>query len=1298
MASNPDTSFHPDPHARNAAAAQSAQHGVVSQDGEHIHTGTISGIGIAVGTGAHVAVTISAEQAYTVAGLPNPYLGLRAFTERERAIFAGRERIVQALVERLSPDTGDRLLFLVGASGSGKSSLARAGLLPALADRFRDDGYAVQTRIIDHPGYRPATVLARLLLELPTAAHGPSRPVFLILIDQFEEIFSQTAADEAQHVLGMLSDLAAQPDVPIRMIATLRSDFLPQLVADARFEGYERRKVVVRAMSEHELQDAIQRPLQLHHPNKRFEPALLERLAHDAAADAAYLPLLQVTLEELWRGGDLRLGAYQGLADAIQRRAETIVTYRDYDGLQQEARPPDERAAILGLLLDLVRVALDDELPAQRWRRPRAELTQGNPQREQFIADLTAARLLRTDRELWSTDGGEQAVETVDIVHEALLRGWPTLRHAIDQERETLRQRVRFDQVLREWQTHNQHDPYLLDGVRLSEAQELDARGDVALRSPAAQALLRRSLRRKEARRRRLLSLSGSIIVVLLATLGFAGYQWQTTQAQLNVSDSQRLAVVAQNLSNWADDSEQALLLAQEAALRDPNQTAEQALRDRLQRMWWRPPVLRGHTAPVSSAVFSPDGQLIVTASMDGTARLWSQDGTPLAVFTAHTDDIHHSAFTPTDDITSVVFSPDGQTILTASDAGIARLWDRQGKELAIFTGHTYGISSAIFSPDGATILTASGDWTVRLWNRQGQLLGVLNHEAGVNTIVFSPDGQFILTASFDNTARLWDRQGKELAVLQGHTEGLNSAVFSPDGQSIVTASADGTARLWDRQGKTLTTFTRHHDDADNELYDYVTSAVFSPDGQSILTAAADNTARLWDRQGKELAVLQGHTNTVISAIFSPDGQTILTASDDGTARLFHRDGQQIALFQGHSSAVTSAVFSPDGRTMLTASADGTARLWEQQSSEYAVLHGHTSPIIDATFSPDGQYILTAPLNGTPRLWDRQGRMITMFEETIIRIESATFSPDGQTILTASWDGKARLWDIQGRNLVTVSSQTFAASEAIFSPDGQYILTVADDTRLWDRQGREVLRIASRDFNVAFSPDGQRLLTGAILRDRQGRELAVLEGQSGELTSVVFRPDGQLILTAANDGTVRLWDRLGQALAVLDGHTERVNSAVFSPDGQTILTASDDKTARLWNLQGQTIARFQGHTAPVTSAVFRPDGQTILTASTDKTARLWTPQGQELVVLPGHTAPVSSAVFSPDGQLILTASDDSTARLYLVPIADVLAVAACRVSRDLTDDEMQRFTIRERRFVFSKRQCPPVFGWQPDRP
>ncbi|MBP0006772.1 MAG: hypothetical protein J7642_24165, partial [Cyanobacteria bacterium SBC] len=276
---------------------------------------------------------------------------------------------------------------------------------------------------------------------------------------------------------------------------------------------------------------------------------------------------------------------------------------------------------------------------------------------------------------------------------------------------------------------------------------------------------------------------------------------------------------------------------------------------------------LEGHQGRVSSAQFSPDGERLVTASYDGTARLWDSQGNELAVLEGHQSGV-----------SSAQFSPDGERLVTASDDGTARLWDSQGNELAVLGGHQDWVRSAQFSPDGERLVTASDDGTARLWDSQGNELAVLEgHQSGVSSAQFSPDGERLVTASGDDTARLWDSQGNELAVLEGHQYAVSSAQFSPDGERLVTASYDGTARLWDSQGNELAVLEGHQD--------WVSSAQFSPDGERLVTASYDGTARLWDSQGNELAVLEGHQDWVRSAQFSPDGERLVTASDDGTAR-----------------------------------------------------------------------------------------------------------------------------------------------------------------------------------------------------------------------------------------------------------------------------------------------------------------------------------------------------------------------------------------------------------------------------
>jgi WD40 repeat protein len=410
------------------------------------------------------------------------------------------------------------------------------------------------------------------------------------------------------------------------------------------------------------------------------------------------------------------------------------------------------------------------------------------------------------------------------------------------------------------------------------------------------------------------LVLAGMLIIAL-------GAVWLARRQQL-IAESRALAVRAEETLNFNHDQSAALDLAVRAWQTAKTVEANNAVANSFPQVL---EILQGHTGPVVRAVLSPDGQRIVTASWDKTARVWNtSSGQLLATLQGH------SGF-----VESAVFSPDGQRIATASFDETARVWDASsGQLLAILQGHTGPVRSAVFSPDGQRIVTATWaagersaqDRTVRVWNASsGQLLATLQgHTDSVLSAVFSPDGQRIVTASWDKTARVWNTSsGQLLATLQGHSGFVESAVFSPDGQRIVTASGDNTARVWNASsGQLLATLQGHTH--------FVTSAMFSPDGQRIVTASGDDkTAQVWNASsGQPLATLQGHTDTVWSAVFSPDGQRIATASRDNTARVWNASsGQLLANLQGHTDAVFSAVFSPDGQRIVTASRDNTARV-----------------------------------------------------------------------------------------------------------------------------------------------------------------------------------------------------------------------------------------------------------------------------------------------------------------------------------------------------------------------------------
>jgi predicted NACHT family NTPase len=441
--------------------------------------------------------------------------------------------------------------------------------------------------------------------------------------------------------------------------------------------------------------------------------------------------------------------------------------------------------------------------------------------------------------------------------------------------------------VLEKWPNAQRIEVILEEWSRLSPQQQQEVENRTVARvlggvTQSAGAIYREELKREQERAaeltkalaaQRKLSVqlrwfSGVVVVMLLIAVGIARY----ARRQQLVAESRALAAQAEETVNR--DQAAALNLAVKAWQAARTVEAHTAVAKSFPQVL---DVLEGHTGLVRSAEFSPDGQCIVTASSDRTARVWNaSSGQPLATLQGHTDIV-----------SSAVFSPDGRRIVSASWDSTARVWNASdGQLLATLQGHTSQVRSAVFSPDGQRIVTASDDKTARVWNASsGQLLATLQgHTSAVSSAVFSPDGQRIVTASNDKTARVWNASNGQLLVasLQGHTNSVSSAVFSPDGQRIVTASYDKTARVWNASsGQLLATLQGHADD--------VLSAIFSRDGQRIVTGSYDKTARVWNASdGQLLATLQGHTYIVSSAEFSPDGQCIVTASSDSTARVFH--------------------------------------------------------------------------------------------------------------------------------------------------------------------------------------------------------------------------------------------------------------------------------------------------------------------------------------------------------------------------------------------------------------------------
>ena len=729
-------------------------------------------------------------------------------------------------------------------------------------------------------------------------------------------------------------------------------------------------------------------------------------------------------------------------------------------------------------------------------------------------------------------------------------------------------------------------------------------------------------------------------VIILAITTMISIYQ--TNRAGKQYKNAQVNWLTAEALLEFPIDNTKAIRIAAESfkkGLPHPPARTCRVLSDiaysSYQKPFYSATIDHDHKDSIYSVVFSPDGQNILTASEDKTAKLWDIDGNLLS------EKIKHDAR-----VMSAVFSPDGKYILTASWDKTAKLWSFGGKLQAEFK-HEGPVSSAVFSPDGNLILTASRDNTARLWGLEGELRATFSHDAAVSAAVFLLDGGLILTASWDKSGRLWDMEGNLLQEFP-HDGAVESAVFSPDGRYILTASWDKSAKLWDFDGKILEEFK--HDKA-------VTSALFSKDGSRILTVSHDGTARLWAIGSEKFLAEFKHDGEVTSAYFSPDGHMIATASKDGTAKLWHLDGTLLASMQKHEGEVSAVDFSPDGSKVLTASNDGTAKLWQLKSTLLVNLQ-HKDEVTSVSFSPDGNRILTTSRDKTAKLWDIEGSLLTDLNKHKGIVYSAEFSPDDSRILTASDDGTAKLWDSQGKFLFNLRHYGPVTS-AVFSPDGSQILTASLDqsAKLWGIQGNLIKTISTPNSalsSAVFSPKGNLILTVSLddvvkVWDREGKELVELP-HDRSVSSAVFSPNGNLILTASTGRIARLWSLEGKLLKEDFKHNREISSALFSPDGKWILTASYDGTAKIWDLKGKPIVELK-HDGPVLSAKFSRDGRFIITASEDGTAKLWDIAGNLLANLDKHNNVVSSAVFSPDGSRIITISKDDTAKIWLTPNA-----------------------------------------------
>jgi WD40 repeat protein len=1073
----------------------------------------------------------SADEPHAETDADSPYTGLSAFQQEDAERFFGRDR----LIDRLEQQVGEqRVVVVVGASGSGKSSLLRAGLMPRLGDQA----------VLFTPGQKPLDEYAKVA----------ATPGTVLVVDQFEEIF--TLCEDRDTRRRFVDQLATH-----RVVLGVRADFYGHCTDfPALVEAMGSAQITVGPMSNDELRAAIVQPARgIGHA---VETALVAELVANCAEQAGALPLLSHALLETWhrrKGNTLTLQGFRaagGFEGALTRTAESV-----FAGLT-----PPQQQLVRSLFIRLT--AIGDGTDDTKRRIHRTELDD-EPDAALVLEALTTHRLVTVDH------------DRIEITHEALIRCWPRLQEWLAADRDSLRAHRDLAEAAAVWESLDRDPGALVRGVRLASFRSWLVQPPHPLTGREREFLTASvttesaDLAATRRGRRRLQMLVGLLTAMLIATTGITITALQAgseATRQRNSALSQKVAQDARRLHNT--DPALAAQLALAAYRLSPTTEARGAMlssftpsyatrltghsdhvnavahtaqrhllasssRDRTVKLTdvtdpHHPrdvSTLTGHTDNVVSVAFNSDGAVLATAGWDRTARLWdTTTGNVLATIT-HADLVN-----------AVAFSSDNRLLATASGDKTVQLWDltdlRNPRRIAVLP-HSAAVISLAVSPVAPLLVAGTWDGTARLWDLTTQTSRELPGKGPVQAVAFSQDGQRIATGN-DRTIALWPTGGGEPRVLSGHTDVVRGLAFSPDGR-LASTSVDRTVRIWDQNDPLV--LTGHTAAA--------VGATFI--GTALATASDDHTVRLWDLPGE---LLQAHSDSVY-AVATHD-ELVATGSYDRTVKLW-RDGRPLAVLTGPADAVNSVRFSPDGKTLLAASADHRVHRWNitdpANPQPLPSLNGHGDAVNALAVSPDGTTIATGGTDRTIILWDaRTGASLGTLLGHAESVEALAFSPDSHRLASGSSDFSVRIWDLGRRKTVNhLTDTTHAVKSLAFSPDGKLLATGSTDftVRVWD------------------------LATGTCT--------AELTGHTDTVHAVAFSPDGTTLASASADHDVRLW-RLDDhtPLATLSGHTDRVYALAFSPDGHTLLSAGGDRTVRMWEANDQHAAeRINATAAPL---------------------------------------------------------------------------------------------------------------------
>jgi len=1208
-----------------------------------------------------------------------PYPGLRAFLTDEAELFFGRDAQIDNVLGRLKDQ---RFLGVVGGSGCGKSSLVRAGVVPALEAGAMGE-LGSDWRVADFtPGDTPLANLAGALLQSgvlgdrwPATEAGRAqltaalrrsdralinlvRPLelprfthLLLLVDQFEEIFrfQQHAANEAQLFVRLLLTTCRELQLPVYVLLTMRSDFLGQCpVFEGLPEALNDSQYLCPRMTREQIAEAIEGPAELR--GATVDPALVTRLINDSGVNSDQLPLVQHVLARIWRAAQTR----EGTPSPSQL---TVDDYRCVGGLREGSRGTSGNASgslsgnAFSRHCDEAYLQLNDGTAASR------DLGLGHqPSRRQMLAQRLfcglaevgeAGQVIRRPRsvaELAQFSGCP--VEEVCAVADAFRQhGRTFLRCPTKTPSQPLGPAdvldVTHEALLRQWER--------LAGRPATTEGEIPVEG---------------WLTREEFARRRYRRLAeaaeGEATNGLLKDpeLGFLDQWWRKFAPNAAWGN----AIVADSFARTGNFLERSRVAAAAEAER---QAAQRRTQQELEKERAAAHKLRRYT--LVSLTFAAVASLC--AAWAGwwywKATVAQEAAVSLAKEAQEKElEAQESASRATKAEELATKAKEA----AEGDRDLAQQQQRRAEGLVYV--NTIANAQRAWSDGNAKLAWQyldSAQWNLRGWEHN-YLYTLFQHEkttfhkysAPVLSATYSPDGTRIVSGSNDNSLKVRDAaMGQETLTLTGHEGPVNSVAYSPDAKRIVSGSSDKTLKVWDAAtGQKTLTLTGHEGP--------VNSVAYSPDGTRIVSGSWDNTLKVWDAvTGQERLTLTGHRDQVLSVDYSPDATRIVSGSSDMMLQVWDAaTGQPTLTLTGHTKPVSSVAFSPDGKRIVSGSWDNTLKVWDAVTGqERLTLTGHRDQVLSVDYSPDGKWIISGSDDNNLKVWDAAtGQETLTLMGHKASVTSVAYRPDGNRIVSGSDDNTLMVWDLATRKQTpTLAGHKATVTSVAYSPDGKRIVSGSADKTLkvWDATtGQETLKLTGHTdwvTSVAYSPDGKRIVSGSAdntLRfwdETTGMTMLDPMLHDAQVTSVAYSPDGKRIVSGSADNTLRFWDATtGMTLLQPMLHDAQVTSVAYSPDGKRIVDGSYDNTLGVWDTATvQPTLKLSGHVRSVLSVAYSPGGTQIVSASRDNTLKVWDAvTGQVTLTLTGHTAPVFSVAYSPDGKRIVSGSADNTVKVW----------------------------------------------------